>query len=95
VNEVVQELAVDKYGYEKEIKDMQKMFGNFDKCGGILFSDCIINRELRSTQREARIKNCAENCPRELPTHAQFLKVFITDIIIIINSDVGEVWRNQ
>jgi hypothetical protein len=91
VNEVIQKLAMKKYDYEREIKDMQKMFGNYNKCGGVLFRNCSI----RSDHKSNRENNCAENCPRVIPTYEEYLIKFVRDIVIIICSEAGEVWRNR
>ena len=93
-NEVIKDLAVEKYNYEKEAKDMQRMFGNFEKCGGVLFRNCDINKGVRGHEKD-RIKNCAANCPRQDLPYDVYLRAITEDTIIIINADVGEVWRND
>ena len=94
INELFQQIALE-YNYEKETKDMQKMFGNFHKCGGILFNNCINRDDIAKGNRDQCIKICAELCPKKIPDYEEYLRQFITDIIIIISAESGEVWRNK
>jgi hypothetical protein len=92
-NEVVRELAVNKYSYEKETRDMQKMFGNYNKCGGILFKSCQKMSVFSSAKTQ--IKVCADECPRKTPDCGEYLRLYVADTIIIISAEHGEIWRNR
>jgi len=87
------------YDYEKEISDMRKMFGNFDKCGGFMFTHCEVNKVhnglYNNTLIKERRKKCAENCPRKVPDCEEFLRQYVNDTIIIISAERGEIWRNR
>jgi len=75
---------------------MKNMLGDFNKCHGVMFAKCMTNREIRGNDREARIKNCAENCPRAVLTPEQWLYAQRENhLIVVIDSKKGEVWRND
>ena len=91
--QVIRDIACSDYNYEKETADMEKMFGDFNKCTGIMFQNCKVNRMIFG-DRDIRVENCTKNCPKKIPNHELYLKIATKDLIIIIDADLGEVWRN-
>jgi hypothetical protein len=89
-----QQLA-ELYNYEREIKIMQKMFGDFYKCGGILFENCEFRGDIARSKKNQCLKICANRCPRKIPDCEEFLRLYITDAIVIIGAERGEIWRNR
>jgi hypothetical protein len=89
-----QELAY-LYDYEKEISDMKKMFGDFYKCGGILFENCEFRGDIARSKKNQSLKICANRCPRIIPDCEEFLRLYVTDTIVIISAERGEIWRNR
>jgi len=89
-------LAIDRYNYSEKSTAMLEMFGHFEKCHDELFSSCMVNREIRGTNHEVRIKNCWENCPREILSPEKWLQLqYEKELIVIIGAQGCAVWSND
>ena len=88
----IADLATNRFDYNSEA--MKDMVGDFEKCTGLMFDNCRSNRNIRGTDRGLRVKNCKENCPGVL-TPEQWLDAQRGKCIVIIDSERGEVWRND